>query len=196
MFKVNLHPFPSLSSLIYLTHLHSFFSGWLRSTRLSEQARRRHNFQDRTSQLHLDSTITISERESLSLHFLGKKNGKRCHSFGMRFAWIGAFSQMLRGESIRTLELADLLMKDYEPLNRGEGVGVNKMLICVLGGGKTHRDGQAQFGAYYRHKDPLLCPIGSLALYFFKRFQISEDEEDGFPDLTDPKEFFNVKVSC
>lgn len=103
---------------------------------------------------------------------------------------------MLRGESIRTLELADLLMKDYEPLNRGEGVGVNKMLICVLGGGKTHRDGQAQFGASYRHKDPLLCPIGSLALYFFERFQISEDEEDGFPDLTDPKEFFNVKVSC
>lgn len=194
---------------------------WLRSTALEEQSRKRLNFEDRASQLHLESTITVKEREALSLYFLRKKSKKKItFSLGMRFAWLGAFSQLLRGESIRMLELSDLLMKDYEPMVNGkqgsshrrrtvesdidsdeeeqveeESNSAIKMLICILGSGKTHSAGQSQYGASYRHSDPLLCPIGSLALYFFSRFQVDEEEEDSFPDLTEPKEFFNVKVS-
>lgn len=95
---------------------------------------------------------------------------------------------LLRGESRRLLELADLSLVELPSI---EGITPCFALVFLLSQGKTNKVARREFMGALRHRDPLLCTMGSLALYLFWRWEISGEEP---PSFQNPRKWYRHKV--
>ena len=84
---------------------------------------------------------------------------------------------LLRGENRRKMELADLSLLDYPPI---EGPTQCGCLVSLLQDGKTNKTAKKEFMGSLRHKDPLLCTQGALAQLFFWRWHIAGEPPPSF----------------
>jgi hypothetical protein len=73
---------------------------------------------------------------------------------------------ILRGESVRGIQLADL---QQLPLDECEGPTPCDILIILLYTGKTNQEGKTQAMGAMRNKRWDLCPLGTLGLWLFYR---------------------------
>ncbi|MGH7974681.1 MAG: hypothetical protein ACREBR_04085, partial [bacterium] len=85
------------------------------------------------------------------------------------------------------MEFSDLSCIDLD----NEGHGECKAVLAVLGQGKTNQLFKQQYGACLRNKDVQICPVGSIAMYFFWRFEV---DREGYPDFAESRNWHNCKV--
>jgi hypothetical protein len=95
---------------------------------------------------------------------------------------------LLRGETTRRVELADLLGMDLPD----EGPVDCPALLMRMAQGKTNRFGRVEYGATVRNRNHQVCAFGALALYFFYRWHVSGEP---FPYFTTNRDWFNIKVA-
>jgi hypothetical protein len=85
---------------------------------------------------------------------------------------------VLRSQSNRLAELPDLFMQQ---LGGEEGEGSwTPCVILMITDGKTLEAGRTDYTGILRHRDPVLCPLASLALYLFWRFDVAGEEPPDF----------------
>ncbi len=77
-------------------------------------------------------------------------------------------STLSRGEFKRAIQLPDMFCLSLP----NEGASPCTAMIVVQRQGKTNQYGKSQYNGVIRHKDPNMCSIGAVAMYFFKRFHI------------------------
>lgn len=97
---------------------------------------------------------------------------------------------VLRSESTRKIELPDLALHRLGHEAADNDVEV-PCLVVGLVEGKTLPVGAVDYTAILRHKDPLLCPVSSLAKYLFVRYELNHEKP---PDLTDRKSWYTTKL--
>jgi hypothetical protein len=108
-----------------------------------------------------------------------------------------ANSMLLRGEERLTTELADLFCIDLpkEGLLAAQGTQSTeravKALVLLLPKTKTNQEGELQYGAALRHKDPFACPVGALALWFFLRWQVGHEP---FPSFLRNEDWYRIRI--
>src|SRR5947208_9320817 len=86
------------------------------------------------------------------------------------------------------LELADCSL--YE-LPEREGPSTCTATIFLLGGGKTNKTGNKEYMGALRHKDPILCVVGALAILFFWRWHLAGEAP---PNFKSRKSWYKTKL--
>ncbi|KAI3633127.1 hypothetical protein MIR68_009202 [Amoeboaphelidium protococcarum] len=144
----------------------------------------RRNYADRIAGTIADGYSSVEELQRIADWFMnsGGRNGLRD-----RFMFLMAHYCLLRGESLRALELADLYAIKLE----NEGFTECWALLVLMCQGKTNQFNRKEFGSCLRNKRVEICPFGALALYLFQRWH---DFNEPFPDLTSPQDWFQIKV--
>jgi hypothetical protein len=94
---------------------------------------------------------------------------------------------LLCSESLRIVELPDL----FSILLENEGISECHAVVMVLNQGKTNQFGKLEFTGCIRSKEVEICPVGSLALYLFARFQLGNEP---FPDFRKNETWYNIKL--
>ncbi|KAJ5904866.1 short-chain dehydrogenase [Penicillium subrubescens] len=85
---------------------------------------------------------------------------------------------VLRSQSNRLAELPDLFLQQ---LGGEEGEGSwTPCVILMITDGKTLEAGRTDYTGILRHRDPVLCPLASLALYLFWRFDMAGEPPPDF----------------
>ncbi|KAN0066630.1 Transcriptional activator of glycolytic enzymes domain containing protein [Elaphomyces granulatus] len=83
---------------------------------------------------------------------------------------------LLRGQSTRHADLADLFtLPDLK-----EGITPCQPLILTMGHGKMNQYGKMEYAGALRNKDPVICPLGALAIYLFWRWEFSGEPFPNF----------------
>lgn len=95
---------------------------------------------------------------------------------------------LLRGESRRKIELADLSLLDYPA---SEGPTPCSCLVSLLQDGKLNKTARKEFMGALRHRDPLLCTQGALAQLLFWRWHVSGEAPPSFQRRQD---WYRIKV--
>lgn len=85
-------------------------------------------------------------------------------------------NMLLRGESRRHIELADLFTI---PL-KNEGPTPCPVMILIMDNGKTNQYGRLEYGGVIRHKNPFLCTLSHTAFYLFYRWNFVREEPPRF----------------
>jgi hypothetical protein len=85
-------------------------------------------------------------------------------------------NMLLRGESRRKLELADL----FTILLSHEGPTPCWPMIMIMNNGKSNPFGRLEYMGVMRHRDPLLCTMGQTAFYLFYRWNIAGEPPPQF----------------
>lgn len=95
---------------------------------------------------------------------------------------------LVRGESMWSINLSDYYLIRYHATQEPQEY---TMLLSTIYVGKTNGEnkGKALSRKSFRHKDPVKCGHGALALYLYARFLCHEEEFD----LTNNKQWFNIK---
>jgi hypothetical protein len=97
---------------------------------------------------------------------------------------------LLRGESIRRMELSDLQTVNLE----NEGVQSNvdcPALVMIMRQGKTNKSNRLETAGCLRNARVDICPFMALGVYFFWRFHV---ENENFPDLVASRNWYPIKV--
>ena len=83
---------------------------------------------------------------------------------GVRFNMMFLLAQacLMRGESVRKCELADLFTLELE----NEGFTPCRALVVLMEQGKPNQFGRKELGACIRHRHVENCPVGAVGLYF------------------------------
>ena len=91
-----------------------------------------------------------------------------------------------RGEDLRDWQLADMFPIPYDPEQHSIGPCHFCPLYFVRHGGKVStKTERIECQAIARARDPLVCPVGSLAMYMFAKQYLNE--QDTPPDVTQGK---------
>ncbi|OXV07073.1 hypothetical protein Egran_05155 [Elaphomyces granulatus] len=94
---------------------------------------------------------------------------------------------LLRGLSTRHADLADLFtLPDLK-----EGITPCQPLILTMGHGKMNQYGRMEYAVALRNKDPVICPLGALAIYLFWRWEFSGEP---FPNFSHRAAWYDRKV--
>jgi hypothetical protein len=101
---------------------------------------------------------------------------------------LAAHQMILRGEHRRGLELADLSVVEMMAL---EGPTPCSVVQCRFSKGKMIKLGKPKYMGVMRHRDPLLCTTGALALLFFWRWHCSNEEP---PTFRSRQDWYTIKV--
>jgi hypothetical protein len=99
---------------------------------------------------------------------------------------------LLRSGNRRALDLADcFLVHMPNEGTKGSRAEHTKVLTVLMNQGKTNQHARMEYGAAIRHREPQCCLIGSLAAWFFWRWQV---ENEAFPDFTNSDNWYDIKV--
>jgi hypothetical protein len=95
---------------------------------------------------------------------------------------------VLRSESEtnRLAEFADISMYMYW-LGGEEG----EIMILTITDGKTLETGNTDYTGILRHKDPVVCPLASLAFYLLWRFDI---DNEATPDFNHRSSWYRTRL--
>ena len=73
----------------------------------------------------------------------------------------------------------------------GDGDVETPCLVVGFTEGKTVAVGAIDYAGVLRHKDPLLCPIMSLAMYLFVRYELNHEAP---PDFNNRQSWYQTKL--
>jgi hypothetical protein len=148
-----------------------------------EFRRKKNSYEDRGKHTLADG-YTVHELISVSRYFM---NANTCDGIRNKFDFLFGHSLLSRGENKRLIQLPDLFL--LELMN--EGPTPCFALVATMSQGKTNQHGRIEYGAVIRHYNVETCPISALALYFFARFEMEEEE---FPDFTRRSDWYDIRV--
>jgi len=98
---------------------------------------------------------------------------------------------LLRSNNRRPIELADCFRLECP----NEGIKVANSptyaFVVVMNQGKPNQNGRMEYGAAFRHRNPLACLVGQLAFWLFFRWQV---EKEAFPDFSRPEKWYHIKI--
>jgi hypothetical protein len=171
----------------------------LERLRIDWAAEKRRTFEDRA--IHgLNDGYTIEQAGRLCALLLrgGVEDGRQrltgtdLYLVRTRLDFLMLHSMMLRGESTRKAELADLcsvLLPDEgsECLGLVLRTSVGKTIPLALGGNLRMQ----HYHAALRHRDPVLCPVGALAHWLVLRWEICGETP---PDFRRRESWYTTKV--
>ncbi|ETP36757.1 hypothetical protein F442_15373 [Phytophthora nicotianae P10297] len=174
--KINSHPSPRDDAVTAL----------LKLTQYEEDNRKRKNYEDRGADTLLDGYTATEQIQQVASYFWDTK-GDSGTSLRNLLAFLLSHYALMRGESVRMLELADL---HSIPL---ENAGYNpcRALVMVMRQGKTNQVGRVEVGACMRHKNVRVCGHGMLAIYLFWRWHVDGEK---FPDFTSSSCWYDLKL--
>lgn len=90
----------------------------------------------------------------------------KTNQFNLWFSMIGCHSLMLTGESMRSLNLSDVIVQKLEETQSGPAM----VLYFVIKHSEMNGTGKVEYVGSLRHKNPHLCSHLALALSFFDYF--------------------------
>jgi len=171
----------------------------LERLRIEWAAEKRRTFEDRAIN-GLNDGYTMEQAGRLCAILLrgGTEDGRQriggidLNLLRTRLDFLMLHSMMLRGESTRKAELADLcsvLLPDEgsECLGLVLRTSVGKTIPLALGGNLRMQ----HYHAALRHRDPVLCPVGALAHWLVFRWEITGETP---PDFRRRESWYNTKV--
>jgi hypothetical protein len=135
--KINNHPSPRDGAV----------SAFIKITGYEENDRRRKNFADRGADTMLDGYTTTEQIQNIARFFWMTSHN---HGTSLRnlLAFLLSHYALMRGESARRMELADLHSNELE----NEGYTSCRALVMVMRQGKTNQVGRIEVGATMRNK--------------------------------------------
>jgi hypothetical protein len=167
--------------------------------RIEWAAEKRRTFEDRAIN-GLNDGYTMEQAGRLCAILLGdgtedgrqRISGADLNLLRTRLDFLMLHSMMLRGESTRKAELADLcsvLLPDEgsECLGLVLRTSVGKTIPLALGGNLRMQ----HYHAALRHRDPVLCPVGALAHWLVFRWEICGETP---PDFRRRESWYTTKV--
>ena len=93
----------------------------------------------------------------------------------------------LRGASKRNLQFPDFFVMEIPD----EGPQKCTAVVIVQDQGKTNKFGKITYSAFFRHKNPLLCPVGAFGFWLLSRFHLANED---FPDFMRNKNWYDIHV--
>ncbi|OWZ01332.1 hypothetical protein PHMEG_00027305 [Phytophthora megakarya] len=174
--KVNGHPTPRDDAVRALIKMVEF----------DDESRKRKNFADRGSDTLLDGYTTNDQIQNISTYFWAMR---RDHGTNLRnlLAFLLSHYALMRGESARKMELADLHSIRLE----NEGYSPCRAVVMIKRQGKTNQVGRTEVGACMRNKKVQICPTGFWAFTFFWRCHC---DQEPFPDFSRSETWYPVKL--
>ncbi|ETP08742.1 hypothetical protein F441_15343 [Phytophthora nicotianae CJ01A1] len=176
--KINSHPSPRDDAVTAL----------LKLTQSEEDNRKRKNYEDRGADTLLDGYTATEQIQQVASYFWDTK-GDSGTSLRNLLAFLLSHYALMRGESVRMLELADLHSIPLE--NEGYNPCRALVMVMVMGQGKTNQVGRVEVGACMRHKNVRVCGHGMLAIYLFWRWHVDGEK---FPDFTSSSCWYDLKL--
>lgn len=173
---VNSHPTPRDEAVTAL----------LKVTEHEEDERKRKNFEDRGADTMLDGYSTFEQLKQISSYFWSKSRSPASSLRNLLAFQLSHYS-LLRGESARDMELADM----HCVLLENEGYSECKAVVLVMRHGKMNQVGRIEVGASMRSKYVEICPHGLLGFYLFYRWQV---QLEPFPNFTTSEQWYPIKL--
>lgn len=149
-----------------------------------ESTLKRERYDDRGAGTIADGYSTTEEMKIMVDYFFSRNTVeglRNCTSFLL------AHYGLLRGESVRKMEFADL----QTMLLENEGVTDCHALIMVLLQGKTNQEGRVEFAACIRNAKVQICPQMILSVYLFCRWHVRGEL---FPSFNTNKDWYRHKL--
>lgn len=169
----------------------SLIRAFLHDLRITRASLRRSTFEDRAIR-GLKDGYTIDESRKISTALLASRGSNEERSFRTRLDLLLLHAMMLRSESTRMVELADLVSIRLD--NEGQDCAAVVMMVTT---GKTidRADGSSPrsivYHGFLRHKDVLLCPVGALAQWLSYRW---DSYGEPTPSFTDRASWYGKKL--
>lgn len=101
-----------------------------------------------------------------------------------------AHALLLRGDNTRNIDFSCMFTVKLSGESFNEEKIVRALVVTLLKS-KTNDEGRKDFSAVMRHLEVECCAIAWLALYLMAKWDV---DEDPFPDFSESKKWFNLKV--
>ena len=160
--------------------------------RIVRASLRRSAFEDRAID-GLKDGYTMEQARAMSTHLLeGLDGAHEEKTLRTRLDLLLLHSMMLRSESTRRAELADLCCLDLE----NEGTSCTAVVMHITRGKTIDKVDEAttrrtHYHGFIRHKEALLCPVGALAFWLFYRWEIFGEPT---PDFSNRSSWYMTKI--
>ncbi|KAI3655070.1 hypothetical protein MP228_000450 [Amoeboaphelidium protococcarum] len=164
----------------------SAVKSYLRYLKRQENEKNRSEFKDRAIGTVADGYTNDAQLQQL-VDVLFDQQFQFGPALRMRSMILLSHFGMLRGQSVRAFEFADLTMVE----DNGNGGRKVVALILLINNGKTNYVNRQEYAQMTRASNVNICPVSSLAVYLFYRFNVSQCL---FPDLSIPEEWFQHKI--
>lgn len=161
----------------------------LKIVRQREAKENRDNDVDRAIESVASGYTTVEQVCNISRKLINWNEQGYQYSFRNSLAFLLSHYLLLRGESIRNLELADLQFMELEKMKSNSTS--YPAIICVFHQGKTNRFNKTKSTACIRNREVEACPFMAMALHFFSRYHRYKEP---FPSLDCNKDWFKMKV--
>lgn len=160
-------------------------SNLLKSIKAKEANTAKLSYEDRQRNTAADGISTTKEVESICDWYFSRNTSEGIRD---RMSMSMCVMNILRGESMRELELPDL----FTMLLENEGSKPCYAFVMIMRQGKTNQFNKLEYGSSMRNKNVKICSHGALALMFFGRFHL---QGEPFPDFSSPRNWYDTKVT-
>ncbi|CEP17701.1 hypothetical protein [Parasitella parasitica] len=110
------------------------------------------------------------------------------HSFRNATAFLVSHYLLLRGKSVRRLELADILLQELPKIGAD---GSYPIVTMIFNRSKTNQFNKVQSGAFMRNKNVAICAFMTLSFHFFWRWH---HDNEPFPNFSCNANWFKIKL--
>ncbi|CEP09784.1 hypothetical protein [Parasitella parasitica] len=135
---------------------------WVRRRRGAADNRK--NNIDRATSLQVSGCTTIEQVVAVARKMYNDPAQHYKHSFRNANALLVSHYSLLRGESVRCLELADILLQELPKIGADSSYPIVTM---IFNRSKTNQFNTVQSGAFMRNKNVAICPFMALSSHFF-----------------------------
>ena len=142
---------------------------------------------DRIQGTALEMRVNIRTYKEKSVQYLAASESAEVK---WHFAFLSSWNGLLRGESVRRFQFADLAYMQEQLTLGPQKVDI---LVLLQSKGKVNHDGRTDVYPYLRHDDWTLCVHGALARLFFDRFEI---KGNAWPSFNKKEEWFGTYLVC
>ncbi|KAK4516921.1 uncharacterized protein ATC70_000249 [Mucor velutinosus] len=160
----------------------------LKVVRMREAKNNRENNVDRATSSMANGYTTKEEVMTISKCIYSNGENFYKYSFGNVVAFLMSHYLLLRGESVRNIEFADL---HFQELAKVQSDGSYPAMLMIFNQGKTKKFNKTQTGACMRNKSVEICPFMAMSFHFFWRWHC---EKEPFPDMSANGNWFKLRV--
>lgn len=159
----------------------------LRVVRMRESGDNHANNVDRVNGSTSGYTTT---REVVTMARLMYSNPEQRYKYSFRnaTAFLLAHYLLLRGESMRSFEFADLQFQEFPKIG---AEGTYPVMQMISNQGKTNRFNKTQKGACMRNRIVEICPFMAVSFHLFWRWHC---DKESFPNLNSNEDWFKMKL--
>lgn len=163
-------------------------TGILKVVRKREAQNNRDNHVDRATNSMVNGYGTVEDVKKICISMYNSSEQTYRYGFRNSTAFLMAHYLLLRGESVRNIEFADLQFKEMPKIDAD---GTYPVMLMIFNQGKTNRFNKTQTGACMRNKVVEICPFMSMSFHLFYRWHC---EREAFPDMSSNANWFKTKV--